>query len=89
LPLRYVAGLGRFAELDAAIIPFYSRVVFDARYFEPVNGFGARFLLGIDFPIVSRFALGVTPFAFGLMGGSRIDTLFTYEPRLSVKFTPL
>ena len=89
LPLRFVSGLGRFAELDAALIPFYTRVVFDSPYFEAANGFGARFQLGFGFPLVSRFSIGITPLAFGLMASPDIDVLFTYEPKVWVKLTPL
>ncbi|MDI1448259.1 prolipoprotein diacylglyceryl transferase family protein [Polyangium sp. 6x1] len=89
VPMRFVAGLGRYSEIEFTTIPFYSRVVFDSAYFEPANGFGARFQLGFGFPLTSHFAIGFTPVGFGLMGSGSVNTLFTYEPRFWVKVAPL
>ncbi|TKD01998.1 prolipoprotein diacylglyceryl transferase [Polyangium fumosum] len=88
VPLRFVTGLGRYAEIDFTTMPFYSRVVFDSAYFEPANGFGARFQLGFGFPLTSHFAIGFTPLGFGIMGSGSVHTLFTYEPRFWVKVAP-
>ena len=88
VPLRFVAGLGRYSEIEFTTMPFYSRVVFDAANFEPANGFGARFQLGFGFPLTSHFALGFTPLGFGIMGSGSVNTLFTYEPRFWVKVSP-
>ncbi|MDI3289577.1 prolipoprotein diacylglyceryl transferase family protein [Polyangium sp. 15x6] len=89
VPLRFVTGIGRYAELDFTAVPFYSRVSFDSAYFEPANGFGSRFQFSFGFPLTSHFAIGFTPLGFGVMGSGSVNALFTYEPRFWVKVAPL
>ncbi len=88
LPMRFVSGLGRNSEMDATIVPFYSRIGFDSEYFESVNGFGVRFELGIGFPVSPYFALGLSPLVLGVMSSSDVKAVFTYEPKVWLKVVP-
>ncbi len=85
LPLRFVSGVRRYAEVDITIVPFFSRIGFDVTSFASINGFGVRLEMGFHFPLTSHFSLGVAPFAFGLMRSSEADSLFTYEPKVWMK----
>jgi len=88
VPLRIAGGLGRMMEMDATLVPFYSRIGFDSKYFEPVNAFGARFQWGIGWSLSSYFALGVNPIAVAIMGSSQVQPVFTIEPKIWVKVAP-
>jgi prolipoprotein diacylglyceryltransferase len=85
VPFRFVSGLGRFAELEATLVPFYTRIVFDSPYFEPANGFGARLRVGFNFPVTSFLSLGLTPLGLSIMGSGSVSTLFTYEPAIFLR----
>ncbi|MBK9266881.1 MAG: prolipoprotein diacylglyceryl transferase [Polyangiaceae bacterium] len=88
VPLRFVAGLGRTTEMDVTMVPFYSRIGFDSKYFESINAFGARFQWGIGWPLSSHIALGVNPIVIGVMGSSDVKPVFTFEPKIWVKVAP-
>ncbi len=89
IPLRFVSGVSRRTEVEVAVAPFYSRIRFDSKYFEPENLIGARFQVGIGWALNSHFQLGLSPIVVGIMGSSEVKTLFTYEPKFWVRVAAL
>jgi len=89
VPLRFVSGVSRRTEIEVGVTPFYSRIRFDSKYFEPENLFGARFQVGIGWALNSHFQLGLSPIVVGIMGSSEVEALFTYEPKFWVRLAAL
>jgi hypothetical protein len=85
VPLRFVAGMGPHLEADVGIVPGYYRIVFDSKYFTPVNAFGTRLQFGLGFPIGTHVVIGLTPVDFTLMGSADVKLLVAWEPRVWVK----
>ena len=81
VPLRFVSGVNRVTEMEVGIAPFYSRISFDAPYFEPLHVFGARLSASVGWTLGSHFQMGISPIVVGMMGSSDVKLLFTYEPK--------
>lgn len=89
VPLRFVAGISRRMEMEIGVSPFYSRISFDSKFFEPVNVFGARLQAGMGWPLGTHFLLGISPIVIGVMGSADVKTLFTYEPKFWMRVAAL
>jgi len=89
VPMRFVAGASRYMEVEVAIMPFYYRITFDSKYFEPVNVFGGRLQPGMGWTLGSHFQLGISPIVVGIMGSTDVKTLFTFEPKVWLRVAAL
>lgn len=87
-PVRFVGGVGRRMEMDVSLVPFYSHVGFESKYFQPIDAFGARLQMGMGWPLSSYVQLGISPIVIGVMGSGDMKALLTYEPKFWVKVAP-
>jgi prolipoprotein diacylglyceryltransferase len=84
LPLGLTFGVSKYVELETLLTLEHNWIFFDSPYFSATNAWGARFEMGLLFPIGSHFLLGAAPLAFSVLSGQTTGVVTTYEPRLIV-----
>lgn len=89
IPFRLVLGTHRNFEMGFALHLTYTRIYFSEPIFVPANGFIPSIRWEWGFFVDRRLSLGITPVAFSVIMGERVDPFVTYEPGLWVRYSPI
>lgn len=89
IPFRLVMGIHPQNELAFGLEFSYTRMIFNQPFFVPRNGFTATARIDFGHYFDPRVCVGITPLAFSVITGERVDAFVTYEPGMWVRFSPI
>lgn len=88
VPFRVVMKAHERLELGLGVELSYTRISFNLPFFPARNGFTGSTRFELGYLIDPAVSIGITPIAFSVIAGERVDSFVTYEPGVWMRFSP-